>query len=209
MAARLGRRFTERSCHYQAVDLARVIVYPSPPRETFMPASHSLPPTFVILMGVSGCGKTTIAERVAEEIDGMFLEGDAFHPPANKAKMGAGIPLTDEDRWPWFDLLTHAASAVIETGSSPVLACSALKQRYRDYLVEHFPRHRLVYLKGSFELIKGRMDAREHEYMTSTLLKSQFDILEEPTAGPGVLILPIEESPESIVSEIVAWLENS
>jgi gluconokinase len=106
-------------------------------------------------------------------------------------------------------LLAHAASAVIETGSSPVLACSALKQRYRDYLVEHFARHRLVYLKGSFELIKGRMDAREHEYMTSTLLKSQFDSLEEPTAGPGVLILPIEESPESIVSEIVAWLENS
>ena len=123
--------------------------------------------------------------------------------------MGAGIPLTDEDRWPWFDLLTHAASAVIETNSSPVLACSALKQRYRDYLVEDFPRHRLVYLKGSFELIKGRMDGREHEYMTSTLLKSQFDTLEEPVAGPGVLILPIEESPESLVSEIVAWLKNS
>lgn len=174
-----------------------------------MASKPVIPPTFVILMGVSGCGKTTIAERVAEEIDGMFLEGDAFHPPANKAKMGAGIPLTDEDRWPWFDLLTHAARAVIETDSSPVLACSALKQRYRDYLVEDFSRHRLVYLKGSYELIKGRMDAREHEYMTSTLLKSQFDILEEPTAGPGVLVLPIEEPPESLVRQIVAWLELS
>jgi gluconokinase len=174
-----------------------------------MPASDSLPPTFVIIMGVSGCGKTTIAERVAGEIDGTFLEGDSFHPPANKAKMGVGIPLTDEDRWPWFDTLVAEARAVIETDSSPVLACSALKQRYRDYLVEDFARHRLVYLKGSYELIKGRMDAREHEYMTSTLLKSQFDALEEPTAGPGVLVLSIEESPDSIVRQIVAWLDPS
>ncbi len=160
-------------------------------------------------MGVSGCGKTTIAERVAEEIDGTFLEGDSFHPPANKAKMGSGIPLTDEDRWPWFDTLVAESRAVIETDSSPVLACSALKQRYRDYLVEDFARHRLVYLKGSYELIKGRMDAREHEYMTSTLLKSQFDALEEPTAGPGVLVLSIEESPDSIVRQIMDWLEPS
>lgn len=174
-----------------------------------MASKPILPPTFVIIMGVSGCGKTTIAERVAEEIDGTFLEGDSFHPPANKAKMGSGIPLTDEDRWPWFDTLVAEARTVIETDSSPVLACSALKQRYRDYLVEDFARHRLVYLRGSYELIKGRMDAREHEYMTSTLLKSQFDILEEPTAGPGVLVLQIEEPPESLVRQIVAWLELS
>jgi gluconokinase len=165
-------------------------------------------PIFIVIMGVSGCGKTTIAERVAETIDGMFLEGDAFHPPANKAKMGSGIPLTDEDRWPWFDRLIHAANAVLETDSSPVLACSALKQRYRDYLFESFPDHRLVYLKGSFELIKARMDARRHEYMTSTLLKSQFDILEEPAPGPDVLILPIEQDPDSIVEAVVHWLET-
>lgn len=164
-------------------------------------------PIFIVIMGVSGCGKTTIAERVAEAIDGMFLEGDAFHPPANKAKMGSGIPLTDEDRWPWFDRLIHAANAVLETNSSPVLACSALKQRYRDYLFESFPDHRLVYLKGSFELIKARMDARRHEYMTSTLLKSQFDILEEPAPGRDVLILPIEQDPDSIVEAVVHWLE--
>jgi gluconokinase len=174
-----------------------------------MPASDSLTPTFVIIMGVSGCGKTTIAEIVATQIGGTFLEGDAFHPPANKAKMGAGIPLTDEDRWPWFDTLIAESHDVIAQGGSPVLACSALKQRYRDYLVEDFTRHRLVYLKGSYELIKGRMDAREHEYMTSTLLKSQFDALEEPTPGPGVLVLPIEESPESLVCQIAAWLEQS
>ena len=166
-------------------------------------------PTFVVIMGVSGCGKTTVADRVAEEIEGMFLEGDSFHPPANKAKMGAGIPLTDDDRWPWFDLLTHAAQAVLETESSPVLACSALKQRYRDYLFEDLPSHRLVYLKGSFELIKARMDSREHEYMTSTLLQSQFAILEEPVAGPDVLVLSIDEEPEDLVGVIVAWLEHN
>jgi gluconokinase len=165
-------------------------------------------PIFIVIMGVSGCGKTTIAERVAEAIDGMFLEGDAFHPPANKAKMGSGIPLTDEDRWPWFDRLIHAASAVLETDSSPVLACSALRQRYRDYLFESFPEHRLVYLKGSYELIKSRMDARRHEYMTSALLKSQFDALEEPAPGPDVLILPIDEEPGRIIAEIVRWLET-
>lgn len=177
-------------------------------RDIVMPPSDLSSPTFVIVMGVSGCGKTTIAEAVASEIGGVFLEGDSFHPPANKAKMGSGIPLVDEDRWPWFDTLVAEASAVIEGGVSPVLACSALKQRYRDYLVERFPRHRLVYLKGSYELIKGRMDAREHEYMTSTLLKSQFDILEEPAPGPGVLTLPIEKAPGDIVAAIVAWLHE-
>jgi gluconokinase len=163
-------------------------------------------PTFIVIMGVSGCGKTTVAELVAQEIGGMFLEGDAFHPPANKAKMGSGIPLADEDRWPWFDRLIHAANAVLETESSPVLACSALKQRYRDYLFESFDHHRLVYLQGSYEVIKARMDARQHEYMTSTLLKSQFDILEEPAPGPDVLILPIERTPEELVATILAWL---
>lgn len=207
MAEKQGRPFTKRSRLSRAIDFDRVTVYPSISRKTPMPASDFLPPTFILVMGVSGCGKTTVAERVAAEIGGMFLEGDAFHPFANKAKMGAGIPLTDEDRWPWFDLLTHAAMAVIETESSPVLACSALKQRYRDYLFQDIARHRLVYLKGSYELIKARMDSREHEYMTSTLLKSQFDILEEPTEGPDVLILPIEETPETLVRQIVGWLK--
>lgn len=163
-------------------------------------------PLFLIIMGVSGCGKTTVADRVAAEIGGVFLEGDAFHPPANKAKMGAGIPLTDEDRWPWFDLLIAEARKALASGKSPVLACSALKQRYREHLFEGFPDCRLVYLEGSYELIKGRMDARQHEYMTSTLLRSQFDALEVPQPGPGTLILSIEQAPEELVRQIVAWL---
>lgn len=166
-------------------------------------------PTFIVIMGVSGCGKTTIARRLAREIGGMFLEGDTFHPPENKAKMGAGIPLVDDDRWPWFDRLVHAARAIIETESSPVLACSALKQSYRDYLFRHFPSHRLIYLEGSFELIKDRMDAREHEYMTSDLLRSQFEILEVPLPSPEVLTLSIELSPDEIIRSILDWLGQS
>ena len=167
---------------------------------------HAMNPVFIVIMGVSGCGKSTIADRLASEIGGMFLEGDSFHPPENKAKMGAGIPLQDEDRWPWFDRLIHAAGAVLESGSSPVLACSALKQAYRDYLFRQFPDHRLVYLEGSFDLIKGRMDAREHEYMTSDLLRSQFAILEEPSPHPGLLTLSIELTPDEIIASIRKWL---
>lgn len=166
-------------------------------------------PTFIVIMGVSGCGKSTVARLLAGEIDGMFLEGDEFHPPENKAKMGAGIPLKDEDRWPWFDRLIHSARGVIDAGCSPVLACSALKQCYRDYLFRHFPSHRLIYLAGSFELIKGRMDAREHEYMTSDLLRSQFAILEEPAESADLLTLSIELSPEAIVAAIITWLDQS
>jgi len=161
---------------------------------------------FIVIMGVSGCGKTTIAERLADEIGGLFLEGDSYHPRENKTKMGAGVPLQDEDRWPWFDKLIHAANGVFEADCIPVLACSALKQSYRDYLFRSFDEHRLIYLKGSFEMIKARMDSREHEYMTSDLLRSQFAILEEPTPGPDLLTLSIELSPDEIVHSIREWL---
>lgn len=164
--------------------------------------------TFVIVMGVSGCGKTTVAEAVAAALDGVFLEGDAFHPPANKAKMAAGIPLDDADRWPWFDTLVDEARKVVDGGRTAVLACSALKERYRDHLTASFPEHRIVYLEGSYPLIKERMDRREHEYMTSTLLRSQFEALEEPSPGPRSLVLSVTDPPEQLVSEIVAWLQR-
>lgn len=161
---------------------------------------------FIVIMGVSGCGKTTIASSLAEKLGGRYLEGDSFHPPENKEKMGAGIPLTDEDRWPWFDELRSAASEAINDGKTAVLSCSALKQVYRDYLFQGFDEPRLVYLEGSFDLIKSRMDARNHEYMTSTLLKSQFDTLEEPQAEANCLAVSIELSPEEILERIESWL---
>lgn len=161
---------------------------------------------FFIIMGVSGCGKTTIASMLAEELGGTYLEGDSFHPAENKEKMGAGIPLVDDDRWPWFDILIEKARETLDSGSTPVLSCSALKANYRDYLFRSFENPRLVYLRGSFDLIKSRIDARDHEYMTSELLESQFEALEEPELSPHLLTLPIELAPDEIVSQIRARL---
>ncbi len=161
---------------------------------------------FVVVMGVSGCGKTTIAEGLAEALGGTYLEGDSFHTEEAKAKMGAGTPLTDDDRWPWFDNLINAARTEVDHGRTPVLSCSALKQAYRDYLLGDFEEPRLVYLEGSFELIKGRMDSRDHEYMTSTLLESQFETLEEPVTGDNVLTLSIEETPDVLIKAALEWL---
>ncbi len=162
---------------------------------------------FVVIMGVSGCGKTTIANRLAEELDGTYLEGDSFHTEKNKEKMGSGTPLTDRDRWPWFDNLIGAARSEVDHELTPVLSCSALKEKYREYLFADFDDCRLVYLKGNLDLVKSRMDERDHEYMTSTLLKSQYKTLQEPQPGPQTLIISIEESPDVIVSTIIEWLD--
>ncbi len=162
---------------------------------------------FIVVMGVSGCGKTTIAEGLAKALGGTYLEGDSFHTVEAKAKMGEGIPLTDDDRWPWFDRMVSAARNEVDHRRTAVLSCSALKQAYRDYLLGDFVSPCLIYLEGSFELIKGRMDARNHEYMTSDLLKSQFDTLEEPKAGERVLVLSIEKRPEAIIKAALEWLK--
>lgn len=161
---------------------------------------------FLVIMGVSGCGKTTVAGTVADRIaDIVFLEGDDFHPPANKEKMGNGIPLTDEDRWPWFAELNAAATEAVAKGKTAVLACSALKEIYREALFRGFAETKLVFLHGSFDLIQSRMDARDHEYMTSTLLESQFATLEEPTPAENALVISIEHSPDEIVDRVMEF----
>lgn len=164
------------------------------------------PPRTLILMGVCGCGKTLIGSLLAEKLGGVFEDADDFHPPANKAKMTAGTPLTDEDRWPWFRILRDRIEEM--RGETPcyVLACSALKQTYRDFLREQDPRGTLefVYLKGSRELIGTRMAARKGHYMPTTLLDSQFAILEEPTDALEVSIEPV---PEEVVADILQRLE--
>jgi gluconokinase len=154
----------------------------------------------VIVMGVSGCGKTSVAEALAKHHQWRCLDADDFHPPANVEKMRAGIPLTDTDRWPWLEKLNSVLRHSAAKNESLVLACSALKEVYRERLTQRIANAKvsIVHLEGSFELIEARMKLRKH-YMPSTLLKSQFDALEPPTNAIGVAIdIPIREQIDRI-----------
>ncbi|MCB1062659.1 MAG: gluconokinase [Verrucomicrobiae bacterium] len=159
----------------------------------------------ILIMGVSGCGKSTVGMGLAERLGGVFLEGDDFHPPHNKQLMGAGIPLTDKERWPWFDnLRDEIEKALANSDKRPViLSSSALKPEYRRYLLRGYEnRCRLVFLRGDFDLIHGRMQARQHEYMPASLLESQFATLVEPGDDEEALVLGIESPIEEIISEL-------
>jgi gluconokinase len=134
----------------------------------------------VVVMGVCGCGKTTVGQAVADALGWHFLDADAFHPPENVAKMAAGTPLTDEDRWPWLDRLRDELRAIDARGESVVLACSALRSAYRRRLAQAGDV-RFVYLKGDRATIAPRLVARAGHYMPASLLDSQFAVLEEPT----------------------------
>ena len=153
-----------------------------------------------VVMGVSGCGKSSVAARLAAAKGGDFLDADDFHPPANKAKMAAGIPLQDEDRAGWLDTLNAELKSRAANASDTFLACSALKQIYRDRLSAGLPSLGFIYLKGSREAIRSRLEQRTDHFMPSTLLESQFSILEEPT---GALTVSIEQSLEHVVEEIL------
>jgi gluconokinase len=161
---------------------------------------------FVIVMGVSGSGKTTIGGALAQRLGCPFYDGDDFHPPANVAKMASGIPLTDEDRAGWLAALTDIIRSGLVSGAKGVIACSALKESYRNLLrLDH--RHvKFVYLKGSYELILSRMQTRAGHYMKPTMLQSQFAALEEPA---GVLTVDISHSPDDILDTIIAYLSDS
>jgi gluconokinase len=153
----------------------------------------------VIVMGVSGCGKSTIGQPLAERLGCPFLDADEFHPPANVAKMAAGIPLTDADRWPWLALL----NGKLKEHKSAVLACSALKQSYRDVLAKGLTGCRFVHLRGSLELIRARLAERRHRYMPASLLESQFATLEPPQ---DAIEVDIGQAPEACLQEIQARL---
>jgi gluconokinase len=161
----------------------------------------------LIVMGVSGCGKSLIGAMLAKALGGKFDDGDDFHPPANKAKMSQKIPLTDEDRWPW---LTNLREHILNTRSQTswhVVACSALKRTYRDLLRgdDTSKELKFVYLKGSKELIASRLNARKGHFFKPELLDSQFAALEEPTADEAIVV-DISGSPEEIVGDVVARL---
>jgi gluconokinase len=153
----------------------------------------------ILLMGVSGSGKTTIGQRLAQALGWPFYDGDQFHPPANVAKMQQGMPLTDEDRWPWLHALRAHIETCMDQGVSAVLTCSALKQAYRDCLVLDEAEIKLVYLKGDYDLIHERLVHRHDHFMPPGLLASQFAVLEEPEQG---VVVDIVHSPETIVALI-------
>ena len=134
----------------------------------------------VVVMGVSGSGKTTIGKLLATRLGCVFFDGDDFHPPANVAKMKAGTPLDDADRGPWLLKLNDLLRQSEKRGADTVLACSALKQSYREILARGLPPCRFVYLNGDIELIRSRLDDRRHRYMPASLLESQFAALEPP-----------------------------
>jgi carbohydrate kinase (thermoresistant glucokinase family) len=155
-------------------------------------------------MGVSGSGKTTVASGVAQRLRWDFVEADTLHSPANVAKMGAGIPLTDEDRWPWLDAIAARIEAARKTRTPCVVACSALKRRYRERLSGGHGDVRFVYLEGSFDTIAARLARRTGHYMPLSLLESQFGALEAPGAEENAIVLPAERPAEALVEEVVA-----
>ena len=160
-------------------------------------------PVVLVVMGVSGSGKSTIARPVAERLGWPFQEGDDLHPEANIAKMHAGHPLTDADRWPWLDAVRAWIDAQAGAGRSGVITCSALKRAYRDRLRDGQPAVRFVYLKGDEALIRQRVDARQGHFMPPELLDSQFQTLEAPTPDENPIVIDIRQSIEAQVDEVV------
>lgn len=155
-------------------------------------------------MGVAGSGKTVIGTMLAESLNWQFADADDFHPAANIDKMTRGIPLTDEDREPWLRAMHDAIAGWINSGQSAVLACSALKQRYRDQL-SYAPQTTFVYLKGSPDLIYSRLAQRQNHFMKREMLASQFADLEEPA---DAIVVDVSEPPEQIVAEIRQQLSH-
>jgi gluconokinase len=161
----------------------------------------------VILMGVSGAGKSTIAQALATANHWQWVDADDFHPDANKAKMSRGQSLTDADLDPWLQTLHAQIQQWLITGQSMVLACSALKRKYRDMLNANHPEVKFVYLKGSYDLIAQHLSNRQGHFAKLDLLQSQFATLEEPTPDEAVHIA-IDQDVEAIVQAINVALEN-
>ena len=158
---------------------------------------------FIIVMGVSGSGKTSVGKLLASCLGWDFYDADDFHPPENVAKMANGIPLNDSDRAPWLASLHDLISSSLKADRPGVLACSALKERYRQQLMDGNPTVQLVYLKGTYDLIWSRMSARSDHYMKPGMLQSQFDTLEEPTnALTANIAAPMDEIVQQILEQL-------
>ena len=164
----------------------------------------------IVVMGVSGAGKSTVGRLIAARLDCPFRDADSFHPKANIEKMSRGEPLTDADRWPWLDAIAAWIAEHRAAGTTCVVTCSALKRVYRDIVTDRQRADvRLVYLKGGFDLIAARLAARTDHFMPPALLKSQFDTLEEPRADERAITAQIDAVPEEIADAVVGQLGAS
>jgi gluconokinase len=156
----------------------------------------------IVVMGVAGSGKTTLASRLAEKLGVPFVEGDCLHPAANVKKMASGIPLIDDDRWPWLEAIGERMEVERTTGHGVVVACSALKRAYRDCLRKHVHgKIHFFLLDGSRQLIGDRMKQRKGHFMPPALLESQFATLERPAPDEHAVILDISHKPAQLVEE--------
>ena len=160
---------------------------------------------FFLVMGVSGSGKTSVGKSLAERLGWRFYDADDFHPPENVAKMAKGIPLDDADRAPWLAALHDLISSSLRENRPGVLACSALKERYRQQLMQGTEGVRIIHLKGSFDLIWSRMQERTDHFMKPQMLKSQFNTLEEPA---DALSMDVSMSVDEIVQEVMKHMEQ-
>ena len=158
---------------------------------------------FLIVMGVSGCGKTSVGKALADSLGWDYYDADDFHPPENVAKMANGTPLNDSDRAPWLASMHELISSSLKADHSGVLACSALKERYRQQLLKDNEGVQIIYLKGTYDLIWSRMEKRTDHYMKPHMLQSKFEALEEPS---NALTMDISSSVEEIVREIISDL---
>jgi gluconokinase len=162
----------------------------------------------LVVMGVSGSGKTTVARGVADRLHWVFAEGDDFHPEANVAKMSAGQPLTDDDRWPWLERLADWIGKREEAGENAVLTCSALKRTYRDLLAHGHPSVRFVHVTVSTQTLRTRLQQRRGHYMPASLLDSQLAALEPLHSDEPGLTLPGDGAPDEVVDELIRRLDG-
>ncbi|MBD8664143.1 gluconokinase [Rhizobium sp. CFBP 8752] len=164
----------------------------------------------IIVMGVSGAGKSSVAERLAESLNCRFMEGDSLHPQSNVDKMAQGTPLTDEDRWPWLDVIGEKIAEALARSEDLVVTCSALKVVYRERLRSAAGgKLTFVFLKGSQELLSRRMGERKGHFMPTSLLQSQLATLESPEGEAGVVTVDIDATLDRIVADAVAGLKDA
>jgi len=159
----------------------------------------------ILLMGTTGAGKTTVGKLLAARLRWTFLDADDFHPPANIEKMHNGIPLTDADRWPWLKNIHTELQRFAQAGKNVVLACSALKQSYRDLLSAGLDM-RIVYLRGTYEVMRHHIESRRGHFAGESILAGQFADLEEPQ---NALVLDVSHAPEQLVAEVITYLHPS